>query len=161
MTQSHKHMHRSGDSGVHMYPSAGSSPPGDVRRSASRSHWFRPHKSRASGEPTKNGPFWRRLVSDDLNTRLVPVQASRFSTKISIRIKQTQGHIIHEFCCLLNKLLSAHFVSMFRRLLQEGLYRVRGNMFVPLHKVGLASHMRHGNFGESTIPLRGRPDDKN
>jgi hypothetical protein len=37
---------------------------------------------------------------------------------------------------------------MFRRSLQEGLYRVRGNMFVPLRKVGLASHIRHGNFGE-------------
>jgi hypothetical protein len=35
---------------------------------------------------------------------------------------------------------------MFRHLLQDSLYRVRGNMFVPLHKVGLASHIRHGNF---------------
>jgi hypothetical protein len=33
-------------------------------------------------------------------------------------------------------------------MLLQGLYRVRGKMFVPLHKVGLASHIRHGNFGE-------------
>jgi hypothetical protein len=25
---------------------------------------------------------------------------------------------------------------------------LRGNMFVPRHTVGLASHIRHGNFGE-------------
>jgi hypothetical protein len=25
---------------------------------------------------------------------------------------------------------------------------MRGNVFVPLHKVGLASHICHGNFGE-------------
>jgi hypothetical protein len=34
-------------------------------------------------------------------------------------------------------------------------------MFVPRHTVGFASHRRHGNFGETLIPLRGRPDDKN
>jgi hypothetical protein len=50
---------------------------------------------------------------------------------------------------------------MFRRLLLQDLYRVRGNMFEPLQKVGLASHIRNGNFGETTIPLRSRPDDKN
>jgi hypothetical protein len=107
--------------------------------------------------PPKTAPFGACLVSDDLNIRLVPVQASRFATKISIRIKHTEGNIIHEFCCLLNGLLSARFVSMFRRLLQEGLYRVRGNMFVPLHKVGLASHIRHGNFGEVCIAHGGSP----
>jgi hypothetical protein len=37
---------------------------------------------------------------------------------------------------------------MFRRLLLQGLYRVRGRVFGPLHKVGFASHIRHGNFGE-------------
>ena len=29
------------------------------------------------------------------------------------------------------------------------------------HKVGLASHIRNGNYDETPIPLRGRPDDKN
>ena len=29
------------------------------------------------------------------------------------------------------------------------------------HKVGLASHRGNGNFGENSILLRGRPDDKN
>jgi hypothetical protein len=37
---------------------------------------------------------------------------------------------------------------MFRRLLLQDLYRVRGKMFGPLHKVGLASHIRNENFGE-------------
>jgi hypothetical protein len=37
---------------------------------------------------------------------------------------------------------------MFWRLLLQDLYRVRGNMFGPPHKVGLASHIRNGNFGE-------------
>jgi hypothetical protein len=35
---------------------------------------------------------------------------------------------------------------MFRRLLLQDLYRVRGKMFGPLHKVGLASHIRNGNW---------------
>jgi hypothetical protein len=126
MTQSNKHMHRSGDSGVHMYPSAGSSPPGDVRRFASRSHWFRPHRSRASGEPTKNGPFGARFISDDL-TRLFPVQEPLFATKISITIKQTQCDMIHEFWCLLNRLLLTCFPSIFWRLLLQRLYQVPGN----------------------------------
>jgi hypothetical protein len=96
----------------------------------------------------KNGPFGARFISDDLNTRFFPVQESLFATKISIRIKQTQRDIIHEFCCLLNRLLPPRFPSMFRRLLLQGLYRVRGKMVVPLHQVGLASHIRNGNFGE-------------
>jgi hypothetical protein len=29
------------------------------------------------------------------------------------------------------------------------------------NKVDLASHIRNGNFGESAIPLRGKPNDKN
>jgi hypothetical protein len=29
-----------------------------------------------------------------------------------------------------------------------------------LHKVGLASHIRHGNFGENPIPLRGRREGR-
>src|SRR5262245_30192224 len=33
---------------------------------------------------------------------------------------------------------------------------VCGKVFVPLQKVGLDSHIRHGNFGETAIPLRGR-----
>jgi hypothetical protein len=37
---------------------------------------------------------------------------------------------------------------MFRRLLLQDLYRVRGNMFGRLHTVGLASHIRNGNFVE-------------
>ena len=43
---------------------------------------------------------------------------------------------MHEFCCLLNRLLPTRFPSMFRHVLLQGLYRVRGNMFMPLHKVG-------------------------
>ena len=46
---------------------------------------------------------------------------------------------------------------MFRRILLQGLYRVRGNMFVPLHTVGLANHRRHGNFGEGCPRGRTRP----
>jgi len=38
--------------------------------------------------------------------------------------------------------------EIFRRLLLEGLYRVRGKMFVPLDKVGIASRICNGNFGE-------------
>jgi hypothetical protein len=30
---------------------------------------------------------------------------------------------------------------------------LRGNMFVPRHTVGLASHIRHGNFGEVCGPV--------
>jgi hypothetical protein len=37
---------------------------------------------------------------------------------------------------------------MFRRLLLQDLYRVRGNMFARPHKVGLTSHIRNGNFVE-------------
>jgi hypothetical protein len=40
---------------------------------------------------------------------------------------------------------------MFRRLLLQHLYRVRGKIFGPPHKVGLASHIRNGNFGEVCI----------
>jgi hypothetical protein len=36
---------------------------------------------------------------------------------------------------------------MFRRVLLQDPYRVRGNMFWPLHTVGFARHRRHGNFG--------------
>jgi hypothetical protein len=43
-----------------------------------------------------------RFISDDL-TRLFPVQESLFATKISIRIKQTQCDMIHEFWCLFYK----------------------------------------------------------
>jgi hypothetical protein len=32
--------------------------------------------------------------------------------------------------------LPTRFPSMFRRVLLQDLYRVRGNMFGPLHKVG-------------------------
>jgi hypothetical protein len=46
------------------------------------------------------------------------------------------------------RLLPARFPFMFRRVLLQDLYRVRGNMFGPLLKVGLASHRRHENFGE-------------
>ena len=46
------------------------------------------------------------------------------------------------------RLLLTRFPLMFRHLLLQGLYRVRGKVFGPLRKVGLASHMRHGNFGE-------------
>jgi hypothetical protein len=28
------------------------------------------------------------------------------------------------------------------------------------HKVGLASHIRHGNFGETAIPLRGKREGR-
>jgi hypothetical protein len=104
--------------------------------------------------PTKNGPFGARFVSDDL-TRLFPVQESLFATKISIRIKQTQRDITHEFCCLLNRLLPTRFASMFWRLLLQGLYRVRGKMFVPLHKVGLASHIRNTNWVFRTFDTDG------
>ena len=31
----------------------------------------------------------------------------------------------------------------------------------PLDKGGLASHIRNENFDENSIPLRGRPNDKN
>jgi hypothetical protein len=48
----------------------------------------------------------------------------------------------------LNRLLPTRFPSMVRRVLLRGLYRVYGNMFVPRHKVRLASHVRHGNVGE-------------
>jgi hypothetical protein len=48
----------------------------------------------------------------------------------------------------ISRLLPARFPLMFRRVLLQDLYRVRGKMFGPLHKVGLASHIRHGNFGE-------------
>jgi hypothetical protein len=67
----------------------------------------------AAGLCTKNGPFWSAFFSDDLNTRLVPGQESLFATKISIRIEQTPPDIIHEFCCLLNRLLLTRFASMF------------------------------------------------
>src|SRR5262245_20058865 len=43
---------------------------------------------------------------------------------------------------------STCFPLMFQRLLMQDLYRVCGKMFGRLHKVGLASHIRHGNFGE-------------
>jgi hypothetical protein len=91
------------------------------------------------------GAVGARFLSDDL-TRLFPIQESLFATKISIRIKQTQRNIIQEFSCLLNRLLPTRFPSMFRRLRLQGRYRVRGNMFEPPHKVGLASHIRHGKW---------------
>jgi hypothetical protein len=46
------------------------------------------------------------------------------------------------------RLLPVRFTLMFRRLLLQHLYRVRGKIFGPPHKVGLASHIRNGNFGE-------------
>jgi hypothetical protein len=44
---------------------------------------------------------------------------------------------------------------------QRALYRMHGRVCPPLHPVGLSSHRRNGNFDETSIPLRGRPDDKN
>ena len=46
---------------------------------------------------------------------------------------------------------------MFRRLLLQDLYRVRGNMFARPHKVGLTSHIRNGNFVEVCGSLPGPP----
>ena len=43
---------------------------------------------------------------------------------------------------------------MFRRLLLQGLYRVRGKVFGPLHKVGLASHIRRGLVGGYASDMR-------
>jgi hypothetical protein len=42
--------------------------------------------------------------------------------------------------------LPARFPFMFRRVLLQDLYRVRGKMSGPLHTVGLASHIGHENF---------------
>lgn len=81
------------------------------------------------------------------------MQESLVATKISIRIKHTQRGIIHEFCCFLKRLLPTRFPSMYRRMLLQGLSRVHGNMFVPLHKVGLASHICHENF-DAVCPAR-------
>ena len=36
----------------------------------------------------------------------------------------------------------------------------RDSGLVYLHKVGLASHIRNGNFGENAIPLRGRREGR-
>jgi hypothetical protein len=100
----------------------------------------------STGESTQNGPFGAHVVPDGLNTCLFPVQESRVATKISLRIKHTPRGIIHEFCCLLKRLLPTCFRSMDRRVLLQGFSRVHGNMFVPLHKVGIASHICHENF---------------
>src|SRR5262249_11976963 len=48
----------------------------------------------------------------------------------------------------LSKLLSTRFAFMFRRVLLQDLYRVRGHMFGRLQQVGFASHIPHGNCVE-------------
>jgi hypothetical protein len=44
------------------------------------------------------------------------------------------------------RLLPTRFPLIFRRVLLEDLYRVRGKTFGPPHKVDLASHIRNGNY---------------
>ena len=56
------------------------------------------------------------------------------------------------------KLLPTRFPLMFRRLLLQDLYQVGGKVFRPLHKVGLASHIRNGNFGEVCLRPLYDPD---
>jgi hypothetical protein len=100
----------------------------------------------ASPSPPPKTALLERVFSRTTSTPAFFLFKRHFRNQNLIRIKHTPRGIIHEFCCLLNRLLPTLFASMLRRLLLQGRYRVRRKMFVPLHKVGFASHIRHGNW---------------